>query len=388
MTVEDRRPIVGFGTNAWDPYWQTRQHILSGIAARGSAVVYSVGALHVWDVFGGRWSGARWRDGDAMIDGVHVYCPGRWQLRWPRFQRWDRYLVRYHAARMQELAAAVSSRAPIAYLFHPGFLPYLDAFESCSVVYHADDNFGLMPGTTPETLRLQSMLVERADLVIASSPRMAAALPKIKPVHVLPNGADAEAFSEARGCPCPADLAQIPTPRIGYVGFLNDKVNYALVAAIARARPHWHWVLVGPKVHPKNLSAVSREALARCEAAPNVHCLGGRRYVDLPRYVQHMDVTTMCYRTTPGGWWTDIYPLKLHEYLAAGKPTVGADIDAIRTFDEVVAVADSVEQWIDAIECALDGGGVGNSAQRLEVARENSWDRRLDRLEGWLDALG
>jgi glycosyltransferase involved in cell wall biosynthesis len=380
------RPIIAFGGNSWDPYWQTRQHVLSRLAARGWPVVYSTGPFFVWDQFSPRWNDARWRDRTEILDGVCVYWPGRWQMRWPRFPSWDARVVHHHGRTMRRLACVADGTRPIAYLFRPSFLAYRPSIDPAATIYHADDTFSLMSHWSAADAERQIALVEQADLVVASSRRVASSLSGGGRVRLLPNGVDYEAFSN-ESLPCPEDLAQIPHPRISYVGFLNDKVDFKLMYEIASERPSWHWVLVGPEVGPHNFSPANAGYLIRCRALRNVHFLGKRPHTLIPNYVQHMDVNTMCYRSTPGGWWTDIYPLKLHEYLAAGKPVVSSRIDAVRDFDRVVALADSFEGWTGAINHAIQSNGVGSPEERRRVAAENSWTNRLDTLEGWLRSL-
>jgi hypothetical protein len=92
----------------------------------------------------------------------------------------------------------------------------------------------------------------------------------------------------------------------------------------------------------------------------------------------------MCYRIDGNGWWLRGSPLKLHEQLAAGRPVVGAALDAVRPFAHVLDVVRTHEEWMAAIERALSSGGVGTPARRRAVALQNSWDRRIDVLERWL----
>jgi len=348
--------------------------------------VYSTGPFFIWERFTPRWNDARWCDRTEMLDEVCVYWPGRWQMRWPRFPSWDALVVRHHGKTMRRFANVAPGVRPIVYLFRPSFLPYLSSIGPAATIYHADDTFSLMGHWTAKDEAEQTALIERADVVVASSRRVAASLSGGKRVQLLPNGVDFNAFANTV-LPCPDDLALIPHPRIAYVGFLNDKVDFQLIYEIARLQPSWHWVLVGPEVGLHNFSAENGEYLTRCRALKNVHCLGKKPHTEVPRYVQHMDVNTMCYRTTPGGWWTDVYPLKLHEYLAAGKPTVASPIDSVREFAHVVAIGESVNDWICAISQAIQTGGVGSREERQRVAAENSWDRRLDTLEEWLQAL-
>jgi glycosyltransferase involved in cell wall biosynthesis len=269
------------------------------------------------------------------------------------------------------------------------FWPYVELLTGGLIVYHADDAFSLCPGWTSELARFETLLVHRADLVLAGSESIARLLPGegAGRARVLPNGADSRAFVSAEDEACPADLARVPRPRIGYIGSINLKVNLSLVAQLASERPDWHWALVGP-VREARAEEVSThrpfaEGLAACRRLPNVHFLGLKPASGVARYTAHMDVNTMCYRTDPGGWWMAISPLKLHEYLAAGPPVVAADVEALRGFASVLAMADSREAWGDAIETALAGKGPGSKDERRAVALANTWDHRLDELERW-----
>ncbi len=379
-------PVIVFGSDAWNDAWQTRQQIVSRLVQRNWPTVYSCGAFHTWDRFRPDWSAATWRGAVELRDGVKVYRPGRWQMRWPKLSAWDDAVVAAHAASLTRLVGWSAATTRIAYLFHPRFLPYLAHLGDCRVVYHCDDAFAAMPNWTAVHARQQEALIDRADLIIASSPGMAKALPGrgAAVARLLANGADTEAYIAAEHAPCPPDLAAIPRPRIGYSGGINQKVDLELVATVARRRPDWHWVLVGRVLAN---SGPTGDAVQACRQLPNVHFLGVRPYDAMPPYVAHMDVNALCYRSDPGGWWFAGYPLKLHEYLAAGRPVVGAGIEVVAAFDAVIAIADGAEQWIAAIDDALRTGGVASPEARRRVARQNDWELRLDDLEAWLKAL-
>ena len=100
-----------------------------------------------------------------------------------------------------------------------------------------------------------------------------------------------------------------------------------------------------------------------------------------------MDVNIICYRLKKGMWTQGIYPLKLHEYLATGKPVVSSPLSSVKEFSAVVALADDVDQWHQRISSALRYGGVGTTAARRSVAQENDWSARVLRIRQLLDQL-
>jgi glycosyltransferase involved in cell wall biosynthesis len=87
----------------------------------------------------------------------------------------------------------------------------------------------------------------------------------------------------------------------------------------------------------------------------------------------------MCYRTD--GWAYYGYPLKLHEYLAGGKPVVGSDLPSIREFSGVISIVRSPEEWRRAIESALGENSSAQITKRAQIARENTWDERVRVIE-------
>ena len=108
---------------------------------------------------------------------------------------------------------------------------------------------------------------------------------------------------------------------------------------------------------------------------------------EVPAYVGHMDVNTMCYRIAGEGWWKGIYPLKLHEYLATGLPVVSTPVESVLPFGHVLNIAESVDGWLNTIADALSREDSEQQEMRCTVAMANSWDARVDLLEKWLSSL-
>ena len=383
-----RPPILGFGLNAFDGYWQTRQHILSRLARRGWPVGYTTAAMSRWERNGLRWRNAGWRSEEVSSYGVHVRYPGRFPFLLHRWGAADRAMMRRHA---RVFAASMGRRAnglPIAYVFHPAFWPYVEALE-CKVVYHADDRFTAMPGSKPEIDGYQRALSERADLIFAITRGIADGLGDraLGKTVIVPNGADADAYESASRAGPPPFPPGIPSPRIAYAGSLNEKIDFALLVRLARARPRVQWLLIGAIHSEGGMTPQTRRRLAECRTLPNVHFLGVKDYGELPAYCAHVDANAMLYRTDGDGWWRYIYPLKLHECLATGRPLLSTDVPALREFADVVAICRSDAEWLDAVDAVVSGRDAGSREARIAVAKANSWEVRVDRIEAHLDKL-
>ena len=154
-----------------------------------------------------------------------------------------------------------------------------------------------------------------------------------------------------------------------------------MITTLARRQRHWQFVLMG---EVRSLDGPSRMAMVEAQAEPNVHVLPPQPHELVPDYVCAFDVNIMCYRLADDLWVDGIYPLKLHEYLAAGRPVVSADVPSVRPFAHVVAIARDPWQWERAIEVALTKGEPGSLTARRQVAAENSWTARVRQLEAEL----
>ena len=387
-----RGSILALSANDWTGPWMNRQQLLSRLARRGWVVVYDNGPLSIWERSTARWYGAGLLPQVEVHSGVYVVRPGKIFCRCPRFRKWDRWAIRGHCRFLSRVLEQNGTGSFLCWVTHPKYLPYVEAVKPDKIVYHVYDAYSLSGEWTPELAHAEKVVVAKADLIIAVTQRMADLLPTGAKIltKILPNGADVEAFEQGPELPCPDDLQGIPRPRIGYIGNITPKVDIDLVSALAQFHSEWQWVFVGSFVRGAEDVGGGQgfeKAWKRCIELPNVHHLGKKGPEDLPAYVGHMDVNVMCYKSTGKGWWHAGYPLKLHEYLAAGRPVISADLEAIRPFKSVVAIARNVEDWERCIKEAIRGKGRSTVEERRAVARQNSWDARVDDLEKSLLSL-
>ncbi len=372
--------IVAMAPNAWDGPWMNRQQLLSRLGSQHN-IIYSNGLWSVWDRDQSAWKEASVSGDFYAQDQVLVDQPPKFLLRWPRFSALDDLAIRMAVRRWKRAWEIEKNSLRVVYLFHPQFYPYVKKIQADFVVYHAYDMLSLTPGWSRELEEQQRALLAMADLVVASSDVIAEELTAIsgKSVEMLPNGADFNVFCGAAtgDSPEPDDLANIPHPRIGYVGNLNLKVDFPLIASLAKIHQNWNFVFVGGK---GKLDAHTQKGFDECVGLKNVYFLGAKDYREIASYAANMDVNLMCYRVEGDVWTRGIYPLKLHEYLATGKPVISSDIPSVIPFESNVAIARTTDQWPELIEAALQGNGAGSTEQRRTVAKENSWDARAGRL--------
>jgi glycosyltransferase involved in cell wall biosynthesis len=142
-------------------------------------------------------------------------------------------------------------------------------------------------------------------------------------------------------------------------------------------RPGWSFVLVGPPGQD------ARAGLERLGALENVHVLGFRPYDELPAYVSGFSVGVIPYRAT--AYTRNCSPLKVFEYLAAGKAVVASGVPELRGMEPDVLLADGAEAFVAALDDALAADSPDAIARRRQLAEQNTWDARTERL---LDLVG
>lgn len=391
-----RTPILAFDNNEWFADMKNRQQLLGRLSARGWPVTYSNGPLDVWERHTPSWAHpALFHGHKTSADGVRVDRPGLVLARYRRLHTYDDIAVRLHLRHLRSLSGIARARDFVLFLFNPAYLTYVERLQPRWVVFHVRDVFAALPHHGAGATDDLAALAARADLLTVPSPGVIDTLPPAvrAKTRTLPNAADAELFARGADCPVPPDLAEIPRPRIGYIGALSLKFDFRLVSELARRQPRWHWVLIGPQPRDSsNLiggSECATQAWTECLANPNVHFLGPRPYASLPAYAAAMDVNTIPYDLESDGsqWARYAVPLKLHEYLAAGPPVVSCDLPFIREHSAILAIATTPTRWETELARALDGQSVSTPAQRRAVALANTWDARADQLDIWLREL-
>lgn len=384
--MTDALRIIALSPNDWFGQWVNRQQLLSRLSQRHH-VVYSTGAMHLWDRGTAAWQAAPWLGGMQDDNGVQVDRPGRAMVRWQRFPAWDAAVVGAQARRLRQ--ACGEAGALVAYICHPNLVDYVEALRPDFVVYHCYDLYGNQPGWNATLEIAERELLRRADLVFSPTAMLSQHLSNKAPreVRVLPNAADVVAIQRAveGKVPAPADLARIPEPRIGYVGSVHPQLDYGLIDALAQRQPDWNFVFIGDD--QKRDMLAGDQALQSLRQRPNAHFLGPRHRSDVPAYLVHMNVNMMFYRLDSASWTHVAYPLKLHEYLAAGRPVVSVPLPMIQEFAPEIAFVQGAQAWEAALAQALSEDDQAMVASRRRIAAQNSWEARTAVLDSWLAEL-
>lgn len=280
-------------------------------------------------------------------------------------------------ARISTAARHVGLREPVVWHSGPITMHYSAIFDPIAVAYDAVDDWAVHPGYRKirrSVRRGYGLIRERADLVFAVTDHLAGQFRGGRPeVTVLPNGVEPRYFDTADSAPLPASLQAIPAPRVGYVGALQDRIDVELLARLSSRLPDVEFVLVGPVLDKRHFAAISRR--------PNVHLAGPCTPQEVPAFLRAFDVCILPHRDTPLTRSMD--PVKLYEYVAAGKPVVASDLPALTQPQDLVRRAGTPDEWERQLRESLTSVHWAGSRTE-EFIRQNSWEARaqmaLDRM--------
>jgi glycosyltransferase involved in cell wall biosynthesis len=366
--------LLALVPEAWGGMWLSRHQLLTRLT-RYFNVLWCNPPRHWRDA----WSGLRVTERNAdptrpPSHGFTIYDHAAWYPRFYGNSPWQRFTAAGRLRDAHRVLKNLGCSQQILYVWLPDYADALDLAPHDVSCYHIVDEYSFSDVETPLS-DVERRLIERVDQVFIHSPALWEKKGRINPrTDYVTNGVDFAAFAAPSAEP--ADLAAVPHPRIGYIGRLKSQLDWELLHHIARERPAWSLVLVGPTGHMGEAAATARAVLD----LPNVHHLGNKALRDIPAYTRHMDVCVLCYARTD--YTKYIFPLKLHEYLASGKPVVGSDIRSLHEFANVVRIAHSPDEWVSAIEEALTPAmqTPERVAERQRVARAFDWDVLAERI--------
>jgi len=377
--------IICVGYGAWDGLWGYLHHLMARLAER-NRVLYVEGAPpgHIRCRCRALYSAGAvltgWLRGLKTVgDNLYVVRASHFAHRAAGPLGIGRRLlvdpVRHHARRL-------GFDRPILWCAFPSGVHLVGRLDERLVVYQCLDDYGCVPGVRREVvLDLEDNLLAQADLVLAASGHLFRSVMQEHPnAYYMPVAVDIEHFGEAGGDEAlPADLAPLPRPLLGYVGALTpQKVDVELLATVARAYPKWSLCLIGP--------AAGRERAAFdfvLGGLRNVHFLGRKAYDQLPAYYAGLDAVLLPYRLNEHT--RALFPPQFVEAMAAGKPSVITELDAIehyRLSRTLSRVARDREEFVQFVEEVLaEPLRAEDVALRREHARRYDLTGRMQDVE-------
>ena len=385
------RDIIYISSIEWTFLWQVHQEIALRLARAGNRVLYieNTGVRSPGIKDAGRiiarlkhWATSlRSRGVREVAPGVFVCSP----LVLPPFGS--------HLGRalnntvllplIKRVARRLAMRDPLIWTYLPTDIA-LDLINKLRtprslIVYYCVADFAQLSTHPSQIVESEQALVKNCDVVLAMCEELAThCAGSSDDIQIFPPGVDLEAFplessNETLADPDLDQVARLARPLIGYVGGLHRYVDIDLIVSMARARPEWSWVFIGP-------FQISVEKLLH---EPNIHLLGPKPHHKLVNFIRSFDVCIVPYLRTI--YTNTVVPVKVNEYLAVGKPVVATDLPTIREFNDrhnvLIATENRADKFLPAIEAALR---LPNDAEtikrRREVAALCDWNIQLEAM--------
>jgi glycosyltransferase involved in cell wall biosynthesis len=309
-----------------------------------------------------------------LHDGVFVVVPRLPQRYGPEQS------IRAQRAILDQLIAAKAIRRFVLWYYTPLAMMFSDHLHPSAVVYDCMDELSAFKNAPTELGVLEQALLRRADVVFTGGQSLYEAKRHLHHnIHPIPSSVDVRHFAAARSTASdPPDQRELPRPRLGFFGVLDERLDIPLLRGVAEARPDWQLVLIGPvvKIDPADLPRL-----------PNIHYLGAKRYEELPAYLSGWDLALLLFARNAATRF--ISPTKTPEYLAAGKPVVSTSIrDVVTPYGDrdLVRIADTVEDFVDACAHALREVPEPRRIRADVFLRGMSWDRTWAKTAALVEA--
>lgn len=387
--------VICLSNQLWDfPIWTNKRHVMQRLAAGGHKVLFvdppiNAGRVFYRQIRRGFWSFSRILTQVKRDNiGALVYTP----INLLPLASITSFLHVFKILLLAKLSFD-SKRKTVLWIYHveiPFIQRYVKFLKYDVLVYDCVDNYAGFPQyNTPEKKeavnKVEKWLAQKANVVFTTAPGLYEKLRVYNEnTHYTPNVGDYERFKDVKKTKynLPKDLENIPRPRIGFAGALDDyKFDAKLMRKIAEDHPNYSYVLIGPiglKDKDANLESIGLANL------PNVFFFGTKKYDEMPRYYSGFDayiIPSPLSEYTVGG----CFPVKFHEALAAGLPTIVADLPAYMPFKDVCYISKNYNEFSENIKRALEEDNLARFRERQRVAKENNWDSKVDKMLDIID---
>ncbi|MGI9034413.1 MAG: glycosyltransferase family 1 protein [Pyrinomonadaceae bacterium] len=267
----------------------------------------------------------------------------------------------------------------ISWYYTPMMFSWSEHLAPSAIVFDSMDELSLFKFAPPELLSNEEKLLARADVVFTGGQSLyEAKKDRHHNIHAFSSSIDVKHFSKTfEITEDVADQKQIPHPRIGFCGVIDERMDIELLNEIAELRPDYHFIMIGPVVK------IDEQDLPR---RANIHYLGAKKYDELPEYLAGWDAAMMPFALNESTRF--ISPTKTPEYLAAGLPVVSTPIrDVIRPYGEMglTRIAANAEEFVAEIEKALNENYAERQQKANEFLAQTSWDKTFEAMKNLID---
>lgn len=299
------------------------------------------------------------------------FIPANWLKSANAYQLLSKWNANRNLQLVRKVLSQIQFDSPIIInAFNPALgRQWARKFNEKILVYYCYDEISAAPWIKAHGSREEKAFMQVADMIITSSTQ----LQKTKSAfnshcYTVKNGVNYELFGRKNAHP--AFVHPDAHPIVGYLGSVDDRLDYQLLQTLIKDNQDKHFLFVG--------RTNSKEGEYTLSQFDNVTLAGPQPIHQLPNWVASFDVGTIPFEKNK--LTASIYPLKINEYLAQGKPVVTTSFSDLTDFESNIIIADEPADFKAAINHAM----LQNQAQCIEkrraVAQENSWPKRAEQF--------
>ncbi len=283
--------------------------------------------------------------------------------------------IKRQAALLNKLLKEQQIQQYICWYYSPMALQFSNHLHPSLIVYDCMDELSAFKNAPAELKNIEKQLFAKADIVFTGGFSLYHAKKHLhKNIYPFPSSIEKEHFSEARTITEePSEQKNIPHPRLGFFGVIDERFDIELIKEAAAKKPDWDFVFIGPVIK------ISDDILPK---AKNIFYLGSKSYTQLPKFIGGWDIALIPFAINESTKF--ISPTKTPEYLAAGKPVISTPIaDVVSPYGEanLVSIVDTASEFITAGETILN-----QENKKLWLAKvdaflsDNSWDNTFYKM--------
>lgn len=381
--------IICISSIDWDFIWQGHQEIMSMLAKNGNNVIFIENTgVRVPGIRDFSRIKSRIRNWFAGIKGIrkesenlYIFSPLVLPFPYSRIARWvNRYLM---LSVLKKWMKVMNFSNPVIWTFLPTPLSMDVADRTIKklLVYYCIDNFSFSSVAARKIKRSEEKLLRKADLVFVTSKELYNYCSGYNDkVYIFPFAVNFAEFEKVResDAPMPLELKDIRHPVVGYVGGVHKWVDQGLIKETARNNPQYSFVFVGP----------IQTDVSMLLSLKNVHFLGKKKHQEIPLFVKSFDAGIIPYLITD--YTNNVYPTKLNEYLALGKPVVSTSLPEVIAFNKpnggVVYISGDGEEFGKHIAIAVNEKSAVLRNKRIDAARNNNWENRIEKMSALVES--
>jgi uncharacterized SAM-binding protein YcdF (DUF218 family) len=375
--------IICISSIDWDFNWQGHQEIMSSFAKNNNRVLFientGVRSPALRDIPRLKRRLANWlrstKGFRKVTDNLYVYSPVILPFPYSRIARWIN--KRHLLVPIKRWMQIMEFHNPIIWTYLPTgiALDLANAIDHSLLVYYCVADFSELISNPKKIRKTENELIKRSDIIFAQGNVLAEKCKRFNDnVYVFPPGVKIESFDNSLQNEqfIVEDLRNIKKPIIGYIGGVHKHVDFGIMQFIAKAHSDWSIVFIGPV----------QTDVSEIADFENVFLLGQKEFSILARYIAAFDVCIIPYKIN--AYTSTVFPSKLNEYLAMGKPVVSTELSEIVDFNkqsgQTVLIGKTYKEFDACIAKALLTDNQKLARQRIESARRNSWVVRIEQM--------